>query len=556
MALYFDVRRHNVPNYLGARKEVPSQLNCDNWDIALMGYSDHEICDFLRYGWPISYSVLQIPQATKKNHSSAREFDQDVSAFIHKECKLGAMLGPFESAPFDTWCHTSPLMTRPKKDADQRRVIIDLSYPEGKSVNAGIQKNFYLGKQTKYTLPTILDLVAEIVHVGPGSYMWKCDLARAYRQMRLDPLAYPLMGIIHKDMYYIDICPAFGCRISGGSQQRISNALCYLMSLAGYKVLAYVDDFCGVGATEEEAMAGFKEFQRLCDHLGMVLAPEKSAPPAQSMEWLGFNVDSVSLLLTVPKDKLSALLEEGVEWMVKDKATRSELQSLTGKLSHVSQCIVHSRKFMSRILATLRRAPKYGKVTLDVEMKLDVAWFLDFATLFNGVLLIQPSMPIFDLECDACLRGGGGFSSAGYYSFRFPKKLADPHHISRLEAVNVIVAVYTLVPDDLTAARLVIKTDNSATAHVLSSGRTRDPIMASCARALAMRVARLQLTVDIIHVPGESLQLADALSRRSLSKKMQRKARRMVRQKGLKKVDPVGLTNLLDVSLAYRRISE
>ena len=92
MALYFDVRRHNVPNYLGARKEVPSQLNCDNWDIALMSYSDHEICDFLRYGWPISYSMLQIPQATKKNHPSAREFDQDVSAFIHKECKLGAML--------------------------------------------------------------------------------------------------------------------------------------------------------------------------------------------------------------------------------------------------------------------------------------------------------------------------------------------------------------------------------------------------------------------------------------------------------------------------------
>ena len=40
--------------------------------------------------------------------------------------------------------HSSPFMTRAKPNSDRRRVIIDLSWPLGASVNAGIDKNAYL----------------------------------------------------------------------------------------------------------------------------------------------------------------------------------------------------------------------------------------------------------------------------------------------------------------------------------------------------------------------------------------------------------------------------
>ena len=68
----------------------------------------------------------------------------EVDKFIQKECALGGMLGPFQTRPFIPWTQISPLMSRPKKDNDtSRRIIIDLSYPEQRSVNAGIPKNFY-----------------------------------------------------------------------------------------------------------------------------------------------------------------------------------------------------------------------------------------------------------------------------------------------------------------------------------------------------------------------------------------------------------------------------
>ena len=65
------------------------------------------------------------------NHARAADSDVHINEFIQKECHLGAMLRPFDTAPFEPWCQVSPLMTRPKKNSSSRRVIIDLSFPVG-----------------------------------------------------------------------------------------------------------------------------------------------------------------------------------------------------------------------------------------------------------------------------------------------------------------------------------------------------------------------------------------------------------------------------------------
>ena len=49
-------------------------------------------------------------------------------------------------------------MTQEKKVKDEYRVILDLSYPEGLSVNSAIPKLLYDGSPYKLHLPTSLDL--------------------------------------------------------------------------------------------------------------------------------------------------------------------------------------------------------------------------------------------------------------------------------------------------------------------------------------------------------------------------------------------------------------
>ena len=545
MTLYYDVMRSGVPNFRSVRRQVPSELRCDAWDRYLVNYHDKGITDFMRFGWPVSYDAANPPSATHNNHASALRHPAAVTSFIDKEVGFSAMLGPFSHPPFQTWYQVSPLMTRDKPDGSGKRVIIDLSFPEGKSVNDGICKT----ATPKYRLPTPLDLADLMLESGKGAFLWKSDLSRAYRQLRVDPLDYPLLGIRHTNQYFIDICPSFGCRASGQAQQRVSNAVTYLMGLDNFAVLAYVDDFCGVAASKHQARQGFERFHSLTHELGLKLAPDKTCPPATTMEWLGFVFNTNDMSITIPQQKLDDLLHEAHLWMDRTHATRQQIQSLAGRLNHVSLCIRPARRFMGRILATLRAAKDELAVPIDAEFKKDVRWFCEFARATNRRILIEPKLPVLEIECDACPLGAGAFSPTSYYALSFPTTFSDLYHISQLEAINLVLAIKSLVRAEVTQTRILVKTDNMGAKWALSTGRTRDPILSACAREIWLIAALQGLEVLIHHAPGESLILADALSRSSSDPSKNYLAGTLVNQRELSRVAHVPLHNALTLSV-------
>ena len=53
-------------------------------------------------------------------------------------------------------------MTRPKPAADHKRVIVDLSFPQGASINAGIASNTYLGTDFLLSLPNIDNITRKV----------------------------------------------------------------------------------------------------------------------------------------------------------------------------------------------------------------------------------------------------------------------------------------------------------------------------------------------------------------------------------------------------------
>ena len=343
-----------------------------------------------------------------------------------------AILGPFEAPPFHPWTQCSPLMTRDKPDGSGKRVIIDLSFPEGASVNDGIQRHDHLGNDAKYTLPTATDLSDLMLERGQGSFMWKSDLSRAYRQLRIDPLDYSLLAIKHRNQVFVDICPSFGCRASGSAQQRLSEAVVHLMAQEGHTILAYVDDFCGIAETYQEAEKSFKTFKTLTSDLGLQLAEDKTFPPDQAIQWLGFEFDSNAMTVVIPQEKMEDIISEAETWMTRDWATKQQIQSLAGKLNFISHCVRPARKFMSRILHALREAKEATRIRVTHEFRQDVAWFLHYSRQANGRILLQPKLPMFTLECDACPSGAGGFSQTNFYHFPFPDHYRDSWQIHQL----------------------------------------------------------------------------------------------------------------------------
>ena len=129
-------------------------------------------------------------------------------------------------------------MTREKPDSKHRRVIVDLRFPPDHSINAGVTPDTYLGTPFLLTLPTIDDITKKIIKLGRGSLLYKIDVSRAFRHVKMDPKDYSLLGLRLQD-YFIDTYLPFGLRHGSAMFQRLSDAVHHIMTQKGYQVTNY-----------------------------------------------------------------------------------------------------------------------------------------------------------------------------------------------------------------------------------------------------------------------------------------------------------------------------
>ena len=143
-----------------------------------MDYQDSSICDLLEFGCPVDYSSSALPHMLEyRNHHCSLSHADEVTDYLKKESVKGRMAGPFDCIPLDSLM-VSPLNTVPKADSDERRVLVDLSWPPGSSVNDEIIKGFYLGQSFTLNFPSVDNICALLVQVGPGAHIYKRDLAQ------------------------------------------------------------------------------------------------------------------------------------------------------------------------------------------------------------------------------------------------------------------------------------------------------------------------------------------------------------------------------------------
>ena len=120
-------------------------------------------------------------------------------------------------------------MTRDKPNSVNRRVVIDLSWPVGGSVNAGVPSDQYL--DTDFVLK-----------LGRGCKIFKVDITRAFRHVPIDPGDLDLLGL-HWGDYFIDFLVPFGFKHGSAISLRISDAVHFIMNQEGHGIWNYIDDF-------------------------------------------------------------------------------------------------------------------------------------------------------------------------------------------------------------------------------------------------------------------------------------------------------------------------
>ena len=74
---------------------------------------------------------------------------------------------------------------------------MDLSYPPQLGLNHWVDSNFD-GTQYSLTYPSV-DMIADrIKHLGPNALIYKVDLKRAFRNLKVDPGDFDMLGLTFK----------------------------------------------------------------------------------------------------------------------------------------------------------------------------------------------------------------------------------------------------------------------------------------------------------------------------------------------------------------------
>ena len=76
-----------------------------------------------------------------------------------------------------------------------------------------------------------------------------------------------------------------------------------------HSVLSYINDFGGVAQTQATAGTHFKHLQHLLARLGLQEAKHKAISASHVMVWLGLQFDSITMMITLPLDKLTEVMD-------------------------------------------------------------------------------------------------------------------------------------------------------------------------------------------------------------------------------------------------------
>ena len=193
------------------------------------------------------------------------------------------------------------------------KIIIDLSFPAGKSVNAGVDSEQYLGSKFLLTLPTIDTITNKLVKLGKGAILYKIVTSRAFRHVKIDPADYKDLGL-HFQNYFLDSCLPFGFRHGLAIFQHLSDAVRYIMNSKSYHVTNYIDNIVGY-AVKSKAQASFDTLYNLLQDLGFKISKNKLVTPTIKAICLGVELDTENSTIAVPHEKLNKIKQTCQQWL-------------------------------------------------------------------------------------------------------------------------------------------------------------------------------------------------------------------------------------------------
>ncbi|KAK3087428.1 hypothetical protein FSP39_005841 [Pinctada imbricata] len=448
------------------------------------------------------------------NHKSTSDHPEIVEEYIKKGLDTQRIAGPFLSPPLPNF-KTSPLGVVPKSDPGKFRIIHDLSYPHGNSVNSLIPQE---ASEVKYD--SIDNIVALVQKFGYGALMAKSDIQDAFRIMPVHPSDYHLLGFSWNDHFYYERCLPMGASSSCQIFECLSNALQWVM-YTKYKAsgLSHIlDDFFFIShAGSAKCKQDLTNFLYLCSKTNIPINMSKTILPTTKITIYGIEVDSVAMECRLPVEKVVKTTHRLQEFSRKKKVQLRDLQSLIGLLNFACSVVVPGRAFLRRLIdLVIGVQSPFHWIRLTKESRADINIWLLFLSQFNGKSVFLPakwdSSDCLHLYTDAS--GAIGYAAVlgtSWFAQTWPHGF-DEHHIAIKELFPIVLAL-ELWGLRLKDKKILFFTDNISVVHVINKQSSKDKVLMALIRRLVLVCLCNNILFKAKHIPGKQNTVADSLSR-------------------------------------------
>ena len=489
-------------------------LNANIFRTELENHPDQDFVKYIISGISNGFDIgFQGPDSSyiARNMKSIKEHPDIIEKYVNEEVSAGRILGPFSFPPLSNF-RCSPIGVVEKKNSGKFRTIMNLSFPEGQSVNDGIDKEYF--SLSYITVDTAIDL---ILSAGRGSFLTKIDIAKAFRQIPINPSQWNLLGFSLNNQFYIDKVLSMGGRSSPAIFNDVAVAAKWVCcnNYGVGNLIHLLDDFLSVEPPDIKQHAK-PTILRVFHKLGLVINDKKVVGPNTKLEFLGITLDTTKMEASLSEEKIFDLDNKLLQFQNRQRCTQKELLSLVGSLSFVARVIVPGRSFISRLISKAYTVKNlYHRIRISRSMRMDCGLWRSFLQDWNGKSLFLSreswhTEPEFSTDASGSL-GYGGVFGKNWFSCRW--KNEELNWSIAVKELYAVVVACQLWGSWWKGLRVVVRCDNQSMVAAINKGYSKDMIISDLLRVLIYYALAGNFSISAKHIPGKKNRCSDLLSR-------------------------------------------
>ena len=399
-----------------------------------------------------------------------------------------------------------------KKGTDKLRGCIDL-----RTINPFLRYEHFKMEGT-HTLASML---------RRRDWMTKIDLSDFYMHLPIAEADRKYFRFMFNGIKYECVAMPFGLAPAPRIATKFLQPVIKYLRRRGVRCTVYIDDIIILARSRVQSLKHTQLAVDLLHSLGFGIHPDKlQGVPRQSVEFLGFQVNSVKMQFRVPLNKIRDLRRQIHLTLLqsqKGQLTVRRFASLIGKINFlrgaVSAAPLHIWPLLQLHSKAFKRASEWDKhMTLSPRATEELRWWQEEVTEWNGKSVI-PAKHQYILTTDASHWGWGGWwkqvghrprrtdEARGFFSRR------ESRNSSNWRELTAVALSLKSSASMLRQKVVLVETDNSATKAYINHMGGRTLMLSSIAREIWHTAHRYGIHLIAVHRPGKLNERADRLSR-------------------------------------------